>query len=63
MIRLACLLGLIGLAALVPLMVRLDGASATIFSFVGMPALGLALLVYAIARWRAGGFHLGDPPR
>ena len=50
MIRLACVFGLIALAALLLLLVRLDGATATIFSFVGMPALGIALLLYGIVR-------------
>ncbi len=58
MIRLACFLGLIALAALVLLVARLDGATAIVFSFVGFPALGLALALYAIARWRAGAFHV-----
>jgi hypothetical protein len=58
MIRLACFLGLIALAALMVLMVRLDGATAIIFSFIGFPALGIALLLYAVARWRAGAFRV-----
>ena len=60
MMRLACFFGLIALAALGLLLVRLDGATAIVFSFVGFPALGLALAVYALARWRAGAFRL--PP-
>lgn len=68
MIRLACLLGLVALGVLVLLAVRLDGATAILFSFVGMPALALALLLYVGARWRAGAFsstaarisHLGS---
>ena len=60
MMRLACVLALISLAALALLIVRLDGASATVFSFIGMPALGLALLLYAVARWRAGAFSTED---
>jgi len=52
MVRLACLLGLIALAILVLLAVRTDGASAILFSFVGMPALALALVLYAVRRWR-----------
>jgi hypothetical protein len=56
MTRLACFLGLIAIAALVLLVVRLNGATATIFSFVGFPALGLALLLRFVARWRAGAF-------
>ena len=58
MIRLACVFGLIALAALGLLLVRLDGGTATIFSFVGFPALGLSLLLYGVARWRAGAFRL-----
>jgi hypothetical protein len=57
MIRLAAVLGLIALAAMAPLLVHLEGATAIIFSFVGMPALGLALTLYFVARWRAGAFH------
>lgn len=60
MIRVACFFGLIAIAALLVLLVRLDGATAIIFSFIGMPALGLALLLYVIDRWRAGAFRLGD---
>ena len=58
MTRLACLFGLIAIAALLLLLVRLDGATATIFSFVGFPALALALLLYGIDRWRAGAFRV-----
>jgi hypothetical protein len=54
MIRLACLLGLIALAMLIRLAVQVDGASAIGFSFVGMPALAIALVLYAWVRWRAG---------
>lgn len=61
MIRLACFFGLVALAALALLIVRLDGGTAIVFSFVGMPALGLALALYAFARWRAGAFRLGAP--
>ena len=56
MIRLACFLGLVALAALALLLVRLDGSTAIVFSFVGFPALGLALLLYVVVRWRAGAF-------
>jgi hypothetical protein len=62
MIRLACFLGLVALAALALLIVRLDGASAIVFSFVGFPALGLALLLYGFVRLRAGAFRLDQPP-
>ena len=54
--RLACFLGLIALAVMFLLIFRLDGATATLFSFVGMPSLALALLIYVVARWRAGDF-------
>jgi hypothetical protein len=43
---------------LVLLIVDMSGATATIFSFVGMPALGLALLIYFVVRWRAGAFRV-----
>ena len=55
--RLACVFGLIALAAMAPLVVRLDGATAILFCFVGFPALGLALGLYGAVRWRAGAFH------
>jgi hypothetical protein len=61
MMRLACLLALIALAAMAPMLVDLTGASATLFSFVGFPALGLALLIYGVARWRAGAFRVDTP--
>jgi Flp pilus assembly pilin Flp len=57
MIRVACLLGLIALAVLITVSVRLDGATATIFSFVGIPALVAAMGLYVVQRWRAGAFH------
>jgi hypothetical protein len=56
--RVACVFGLIALAALVLMIVRLDGATAIVFSFVGYPALCIALLVYGFVRWREGAFHL-----
>lgn len=61
MMRIACLLGLVALAALVLLVVQLNGQTAIVFSFVGFPALGLALLLYAFARWRAGAFRVSPP--
>ena len=61
MMRLACLFGLIALAALGLLLVRLDGGTATVFSFVGFPALGIALALYGFGRWRAGAFRLNAP--
>jgi len=56
--RIACVFGLIALAALVVMIVRLDGATAIVFSFVGYPALVIALLVYGYVRWREGAFRL-----
>jgi hypothetical protein len=57
MIRLACLFGLIALAVLVLFVVRLEGATAILYVFVGFPALALGLTLYAIRRWRAGAFR------
>ena len=54
MIRLACALGLIAIVMAVILVLRTDGASAIGFSFIGAPALGLALTIYGVSRWRAG---------
>jgi hypothetical protein len=51
-IRLACLLVLIALAALLLLVVRDDGPSAIAFSFVGVPALALAIALYGLHRLR-----------
>ena len=39
------------------LVLRTDGASAIGFSFIGAPALGLALTIYGVSRWRAGVFR------
>jgi hypothetical protein len=60
MMRLACVLALVALAALAPMLAHLDGATATLFSFVGLPALSLAVIVYGVARWRAGAFTVAD---
>ena len=57
MIRLACALGLIAIVMAVILVLRTDGASAIGFSFIGAPALGLALVIYGASRWRAGVFR------
>lgn len=62
MIRLACLFGLLALGVLVLFVVRLGGATATLFMFVGIPALVLALVLYGIQRWRAGAFRLKQIP-
>ena len=63
MIRAACLLALLSLAILVVVAVRLDGATATLFSFVGMPALAAAMGLYVLQRWRAGAFRNRSLPR
>jgi hypothetical protein len=34
-----------------------DGATATMFCFLGIPALGAAMGLYVLQRWRAGAFH------
>ena len=57
MIRLACALGLVAIVMAVILVLRTDGASAIGFSFIGAPALGLALVIYGVRRWRAGAFR------
>ena len=57
MIRLACALGLVGVASVIRIAVRTDGMGAIVFSFVGAPALAVALALYATARWRAGAFR------
>jgi hypothetical protein len=56
MMRLACVFALVALVALFALIIRLDGATAIVFSFIGMPSLALALAIYVFARWRAGAF-------
>ena len=58
MIRVASAFGLIAIAMVVLVAVRTDGASAIAFSFVGFPALVIALLLYVVARWRAGAFSV-----
>ena len=57
MLRAACLLALLSLAILVLVAVDLDGATATLFSFVGMPALAAAMGLYVLQRWRTGAFR------
>ena len=59
MIRTACLLALVALAIVIVVAVHLDGFTATLFSFVGIPALVAAMGLYALARWRAGAFRPG----
>jgi hypothetical protein len=58
--HLAAIFALSALAAMVPMLINLNGTTAIVFSFIGFPALGLALLLHAVARWRAGAFHLTD---
>jgi hypothetical protein len=59
--RVACVLALISLVILVVVVVRLDGASATLFSFAGIPALAAAMGLYFIQRWRDGAFRSRPP--
>jgi hypothetical protein len=63
MTRIACLLAIVALAMIFPLVANLSGWTAILFSFVGMPALALALALYGYARWRAGAFRLGEGSR
>ena len=55
--RLACVLALIALAVLILTAVHLDGATATLFSFVGIPALAAAVGLYVLKRWQLGAFR------
>jgi hypothetical protein len=55
--RLACVLALVSLLILAVVAVHLDGATATLFSFAGMPALAAAMAIYFIARIREGAFR------
>ena len=63
MIRAACVLALVALAIVIVIAVHLDGFTATLFSFVGIPALAAAFGLYGIARWRAGAFRPGTAAR
>ena len=63
MLHVACLLALLSLAILVVVAVRLDGATATLFSFVGMPALAAAMGLYVLQHWRTGAFRNRSLPR
>jgi hypothetical protein len=63
MARAACLLALLSLAILVLIVVRLDGATATLFSFLGIPALVAAMGLYVLHRWRIGAFRNRSLPR
>jgi hypothetical protein len=63
MARTACLLALLSLAILLLVVVHLDGATATIFSFLGIPALVAAMGLYVLHRWRIGAFRNRSLPR
>lgn len=63
MIRLACFFGLVALATVVLLAIRTVGATAILFSFVGFPALVLALALYAAHRWRTEAYRSDGTPR
>jgi urea transporter len=62
MMRIACVLALIALTILIVVAVHLDGATATLFSFIGIPALTAALALYVIQRWRVGAFRRAPRP-
>jgi hypothetical protein len=57
MMRVACLLALIALAILIITALHLDGATATMFSFIGIPALAVSVGLYVIKRWQLGAFR------
>jgi hypothetical protein len=59
--RLACVLALISLVILVVVAMSLNGATATLFSFAGIPALAAAMGIYFIQRWRDGAFRPRPP--
>ncbi len=49
--RVACALGLVALAALLPMVVETEGRTAVAFAFVGIPSFALSVVVYlAVAR-------------
>jgi hypothetical protein len=62
-IRLACVLALIALAIVIVVAAHPYGFTATLFSFVGIPALAAAMALYGCARWRAGAFRPDVPHR
>ena len=47
--RIACALGLIALAALLPMIVETEGRTAVTFAFLGIPAFALSVVVYLVA--------------
>ena len=61
MMRVACVLALIALAVLIVTAVHLDGATATMFSFIGIPAVTAAVGLYVLKRWQLGAFRRASP--
>ena len=49
MIRVACTLGLVALAALLLMIVETEGRTAITFAFLGIPAFALSVVVYLAA--------------
>ncbi len=47
--RVACALGLVALAALVSMIVETEGRTAVAFTFLGIPAFALSVVVYLAA--------------
>ena len=52
MIRLASALILVGLVPVVQVLIETTGPTATRFTFVGVPCLGLGILLYLLGRLR-----------
>jgi len=61
MIRLACVLVLMSLVAVVLLALETTGPNAIVFSFVGAPLLAAGVAVYVFQRWREGAFRAPQP--
>ena len=49
MIRLACGLAILALLALLGMVLQTSGGTATLYAFIGIPSLALAILVYLAA--------------
>jgi hypothetical protein len=47
--RVACVLGLVALAALLLMIVETEGRTAVAFAFLGIPAFVLSVVVYLVA--------------
>ena len=47
--RIACALGLVALAALLPMIIETEGRTAIVFVFLGIPAFVLSVFVYLVA--------------